>query len=132
MKEFGVIWIKGGNVFYLRNAMKQSGFDQILKSLSTQKNILYGGASAGICILSPTLKGLDLIDSTKKKPYEKKIIWEGLNIIPYCFAPHYKSRNSQSKKINKVVEYFIKNKIPFKTLKDKEVITINKGKEKVW
>lgn len=38
LKHFGVIWVSGGNVFVLRQAMKLSGFDQILIKLNQEKN----------------------------------------------------------------------------------------------
>ena len=61
LARFGVIWVRGGNLFVLRQAMKLSGFDNILKNLIEKSNMLYGGYSAGICVLAPTLKGMDLM-----------------------------------------------------------------------
>ena len=125
IKEFGVIWVRGGNLFVLRKAMKLSGFDIILKEL-TKKDILYGGYSAGICILAPTLKGIDLIDDLTANPYKDSlgIIWDGLNIIDYSIVPHYKSEHPESKDADKAVEYLKKHKLPFKTLKDGEVLIL--------
>jgi dipeptidase E len=126
MKEFGVFWVIGGNTFVLRQAMKLSGFDIILKSMLKKNNILYGGYSAGICILAPTLKGIALMDDPKAKPYGKKskIIWDGLDILDYSIVPHYKSNHPESKMADKAVEYMIKNKMLFKVLRDGEVIII--------
>jgi len=125
MKKFGVIWVKGGNVFVLRQAMKLSGFDEIFKSL-VNKKILYGGSSAGICILAPSLRGLELVDPITKKPYGKKIktIWSGLGALEYLPIPHYKSKNKHSKAIDRTVAYCIKNKILFRTLTDKETFIV--------
>lgn len=126
LKEFGVIWVRGGNTFVLRQAMKLSGFDVILKNMLKKDNILYGGYSAGICVLGPTLKGFELVDDTSAKPYGKKykVIWDGLGILNYSIVPHYKSDHPESKKVNKVVKYMIDNKMLFKTLRDGEVIII--------
>ncbi|WP_235782085.1 hypothetical protein [Paenibacillus senegalensis] len=69
--------------------MKLSGFDQIIKRYhSEKKNIVYGGYSAGICILGPTLKGIHLVDDPRQKPYGEQYptIWEGLGIIDYVIA----------------------------------------------
>lgn len=126
LSEFGVIWVRGGNVFVLREAMKRSGFDVILKRLVPKEGILFGGYSAGICILAPTLRGIELVDDPNAKPYgnEFETIFEGLNIIDYSIVPHYQSNHPESEKMEAVVKYMEQNKIPFKTLRDGEVIII--------
>ncbi len=126
LAEFGVIWVRGGNLFVLRQAMRLSGFDNILKKLIEKNNILYGGYSAGVCVLASTLKGMDLVDDPTAKPYgnQSEVIWDGLGILNYSVIPHYKSDHPESKNAEKVIEYMIENKIPFKALKDGEVIII--------
>ena len=126
LARFCVIWVRGGNLFVLRQAMKLSGFDNILKNLIERSNILYGGYSAGVCILAPTLKGMDLVDDPTAKPYgdKSKVIWDGLGVLSYSVIPHYRSDHPESKNAERVVEYMIENKIPFKVLKDGEVIII--------
>ena len=127
LEKYDIIWIRGGNTFVLRQAMKISGFDEILKELAEQnKQIIYGGYSAGACVLSPTLKGLSIVDDPNQKPYgdEHDIIWDGLGILDYSIAPHYKSDHPESADIDKEVQYMIAEKMPFKTLRDGEVIII--------
>ncbi len=124
--EFGVIWVRGGNCFVLRQAMKLSGLDNILKDLLKKEDILYGGYSAGVCVLAPTLKGMELVDDPNVKPYDsqKETIWDGVGILDYTILPHYKSDHPESGKVDEAIEYMTKNKIPFKTLRDGEVIII--------
>ncbi len=124
--EFGVIWVRGGNLFVLRQAMKLSGFDEILKKLIEKDNILYGAYSAGVCVLAPTLKGMDLLDDPNVKPYkdQPKVIWDGLEILNYSVIPHYQSDHAEAESAQKAVEYMIENKMLFKALKDGEVIII--------
>ena len=124
--EFGVIWVRGGNCFVLRQAIKLSGLDNILKDLLKKEDILYGGYSAGVCVLAPTLKGMELVDDPNVKPYDtqKETIWDGVGILDYTIVPHYKSDHPESRKVDEIVEYMEKNKIPFKPLKDGEVIII--------
>jgi len=126
LAAFGVIWVRGGNLFVLRQAMKLSGFDSILKNLVKKGNILYGGYSAGVCILAATLRGMNLVDDPTAKPYgdQSEVIWDGLGILNYSVIPHYKSDHPESENAEKAVEYMKENKIPFKTLKDGEVIII--------
>lgn len=108
----------------LRQAMKISGLDDILKKLVGKDNILYGGYSAGACVLAPTLKGMDLVDDSNIKPYgdQSEIAWDGLGILNYSVIPHYQSDHAEAESAKKAVKYMIENKILFKALKDGEVI----------
>lgn len=130
LRQFGVIWIRGGNVFVLRQAMKLSGLDVVLTKFAKEDNdILYGGYSAGVCVLSPTLKGLELVDDITKLPYPQlqETIWEGLGIIDYSVVPHYQSDHPEYHLVDQVVELYDSNGTPFKTLKDGQAIIIRKN-----
>lgn len=126
LSEFGVIWVTGGNCFVLRQAMKLSGFDAIMKKLSKKDNLLYGGFSAGVCVLAPTLEGIDVMDDLTPKPYgtKSKIIWDGLGLIDYSIVPHYKSDHKETELATKAVDYMVEHKILFRALRDGEVIII--------
>jgi dipeptidase E len=131
LRTYGLIWVRGGNVFNLRQAMKRSGFDDVIKKLLNEDALAYGGYSAGACVMTPSLKGIDIVDDPNAFPegYEHKIIWEGLDIIPYEIAPHYQSDHPESAGIDKVVAYYEDNKISYKALQDGEAIVINGDKE---
>ncbi len=123
VSEFGVVWVSGGNTFVLRQAFRLSGFDEILLALAKHGDVLYGGYSAGICILTPTLRGIDLMDDVSAKPYgDMETIWDGLGLVDYSIVPHYKSDHPESAAANKAVDYLAANKMPFRTLRDGEVI----------
>lgn len=131
--EFGYFWVRGGNVFLLRRAYKQSGFDKLLVELLQNDKVTYGGFSAGICVLAPSLKGIELVDPKDdvSEGYDKAVIWDGLGILEYAIAPHYKSDHPESADIDKCVHYFKENGIPHKTLRDGEAIVINGDEEKI-
>lgn len=121
--EFGVIWVRGGNVFLLRQAMKLSGFDEILIELNKNPEILYGGYSAGVIVIGPSLKGIELVDDSTVDIYkDSELIFDGLNIINYVLVPHYDSDHKESEQINDVIKYLIKNKTLFIALRDGEAI----------
>jgi dipeptidase E len=124
LDECNIIWVRGGNVFVLIQAMKLSGFDEIIKQLREKENIVYGAYSAGACVLAPTLRGLDLVDDSNIHPYpeQSETIWEGLNIFDYTIVPHYASDHDESDSVNDVINYMVENKILFKAIKDGEVI----------
>ena len=130
LSSFGLVWVYGGNTFVLKRAYEQSGFDKIIKDMLQKDEIVYAGFSAGIVILSKSLKGLEIVDDPTVVPegYKKDFSWDGLGILDYHVAVHYKSDHPESSDIDKEIEYCEKNDIPYKTLSDGEVIVI-KGEE---
>ena len=126
LNEFKIVWVKGGNTFILRRAMEQSGFDKLIKEKVNDSDFVYAGYSAGSCVVTPTLKGLEIVDDPITVPdgYNPKIIWEGLGFVDYSIAPHYKSNHPESAMVDETVKYFVEHKMPHKTLRDGEVIIV--------
>lgn len=125
LSEYGVLWVRGGNTFILRRAFKESGMDEWLKGQKDNKELVYAGYSAGVCILSPTLKGLELVDDPNivSEGYDKETIWDGLGLIDFAFAPHFESPgHPETEAVSKEVEYYKKEGVEYRTLHDGEVI----------
>lgn len=124
LNEYNIIWVRGGNAFVLRQAMKLSGFDEVMKQLQKREDMVYGAYSAGVCVLAPTLRGIDLVDEPNVFPYSEQheTVWEGLGILDYAVVPHYASDHAESDAVNSVIKYMVNNKILFKAIKDGEVI----------
>lgn len=127
IERFGYLWVTGGNTFVLRRAFSLSGLDSILHKKLAESDFVYSGYSAGVCVVAPTLKGIHLADDpeTTPKGYSSQTIWTGLGFIPYCIAPHYRSNHLESTLIEKSVEYFIEQKIPFVALRDGEALVLD-------
>lgn len=120
--ELGAIYVRGGNTFTLRQAMKLSGLDNILLNMK-DNDFIYAGYSAGCCVLSPSLESSALVDNPDIHPYElKETIWTGLGIIPYNFLPHFDSDHPESNDVDKELAFCIEKGLPYKTIKDGEVI----------
>jgi len=127
LNEFGAVWVRGGNTFVLRRAFKESGMDEWLIRQRNNKELVYAGYSAGVCILAPTLKGLELVDDPNVigEGYPKETIWEGLGLIDFAFAPHFESPgHPETEAVGREVEYYKKNGVEYKALHDGEVIIV--------
>jgi dipeptidase E len=131
--KFGLVWIRGGNVFVLRRAAKQSGFDRIIEPLVVNEEIVYAGFSAGSCLATPSLHGIELVDDKDAVPegYDKAVVWSGLNFVGRSIAPHYRSDHYESEAIEKTVEYFEEHNINFWALRDGEAIVVQGDKLQV-
>jgi dipeptidase E len=124
--QLSYLWVVGGNTFVLRLAMAASGLDRILQSWRGDDRRVYGGYSAGVCVLAPSLWGIHLADEPEVRPagYPAEAIWEGLNLIPFYVAPHYRSDHVESAAIERTVAYYIDHKLPFVALRDGEALTL--------
>jgi dipeptidase E len=128
--EVSGVWVRGGNTFALRQAMKLSGFDDLIieRAKAKEKNgsdFFYGGYSAGACVLSPELRGIHLCDDPNAQPYgDIPTMWDGLGLIDFAIAPHYRSEHPESEMIEDVVKYYEAEGMTYRTLRDGEVIII--------
>lgn len=128
LAEYGGLWVRGGNTFILRRAFKESGMDTWLMGQKDNNELVYAGYSAGVCVLSPTLKGLELVDDPDivSAGYKKETVWEGLGLIDFAFAPHFESPgHPETEAVGKEVEHYKKIGTKFKALHDGEVIILN-------
>lgn len=127
LSEFGAVWARGGNTFVLRRAFKESGMDTWLIKQKNNKEFVYAGYSAGVCVLSPSLKGIELVDdpSVVGEGYTKETIWEGLGLIDFAFAPHFESPgHPETVAVSKEVDFYKQAGIKYRALHDGEVIVI--------
>lgn len=121
---FDLVWVMGGNSFVLRRAMKQSGFDTIIRDMLEADAIAYGGYAAGAVVAGPTLRGLELMDDPFELPegYDEPLIWSGLGLTPFAIVPHYRSRHPEAASAEKVVSYMRARRTRFRAIADGEVI----------
>ena len=131
LQGVGLVWIHGGNAFILKRAFEQSGFEILIKEFVKNDQIIYAGFSAAVCVAAPTLHGTELVDDLNIVPegYNQNFNWDGLGFISYSIAVHYQSNHPESGLIEKEVEYFKEKSMPYKTLRDGEVIVVENEKE---
>jgi dipeptidase E len=124
---YDLLWAIGGSAFVLRSAMALSGFDQVIHELLGQDRLVYGGYSAGVCVLAPHLYGLELCDDTDAvaKAYGADLIWDGLNILDYAIVPHYDSDHHEAEFAKDMVAYYEANALAYRALRDGDVLIRN-------
>lgn len=121
---FDLAWVMGGNSFVLRRAMKQSGFDNVIRDMLDADGIAYGGYAAGAAVAGPSLRGHELMDDPFEVPegYDEPLIWSGLGLTPFAIVPHYRSRHPEAASAEKVVSYMRARRTRFRAISDGEVI----------
>lgn len=121
-------WVRGGNTFVLRYALARSGGDAVFRDLLAQDSLVYAGYSAGPCVLSPSLRGLETIDDADavRRLYGAEPVWDGLALLEEAFVPHYQSPGHlESAAIDLLAERYRAEGISHRTLRDGQVLLID-------
>lgn len=131
--EVDLVWINGGNSFILRRAMKQSGFDRLIRRAVARDEIVYAGFSAAAVIAYSSLAGLELTDNAEEVPagYDPEIVWEGLGFVPFALAVHFKSDHPESASVDREIAFYEARGIPYRTLRDGEALVVRGTDHKV-
>lgn len=80
-----IIFVAGGNTFYLLKQSQKSGFNQIVKSLVRQ-GIVYIGSSAGSVIAGPNIEPVAVSDDPSGIELESTL---GFGLVNFVALPHF-------------------------------------------
>ena len=86
LKDVDVVFVSGGNAFYLLEKVKESGFDEIVKK-RIDEGVVYIGSSAGSALVCPTIGMVEGLDDPADAP--SLTSYEGLGIIDFIIFLHY-------------------------------------------
>ena len=124
--DLDLLWVRGGNTFVLRAQFALSGADTIVREKLAEDAFVYAGYSAGACLATPTLLGLDAADplgevlpTTGIEPQ-----FDGLGLVDYAIVPHWESPELDEAGAE-VVGALTRAGVPYKTLRDDEVIVVS-------
>jgi dipeptidase E len=114
-----IIYVQGGNTFYLLHHVRESNFDEVVKRL-IDRGIIYIGVSAGSIIAGQTIetsvwRGVDrnVVDLTDLT---------GLGLVPFNIFVHY---SPQYKEL--ILREQPKSKRPLRILTDDQALLIQDG-----
>ena len=125
LEKFGVadvIFVAGGNSFYLLEKAKESGFDKIIKEV-LDKGIVYVGSSAGAVIAGPNIEPIKYLDDPAKAPNLKS--FTGLNLVNFIPLPHFDNPKYESK-CKKIMDEY-KDKLELLPIKDTQAAIVEDG-----
>jgi dipeptidase E len=127
-----VLWVRGGNTFALRAVLARSGADDRVRTLLEQDRLVYAGYSAGVCVLAPSLRGLEAVDPPEAvaETYgdEAAVVWEGLGILGHAVVPHVDSPDHhESEACTRVAERYSAEGVPHIALRDGQVLVVEGG-----
>jgi len=121
---YDVVWVGGGNTYYLRWLFQQTGLDLALRSF-LEDGLVYGGGSAGAVIVGPTLQYFGSVDDPRLAPC---VVVDGLGLTDTVVVPHWGDDELQ----NRLVE--IRKKLDESghhvvTIRDSQALVVNGVRE---
>jgi dipeptidase E len=121
LNETDIIYVEGGNTFYLLEQIRKKKFDQLIKS-KLNKGVLYAGASAGSYVVCPTIEMSLWGNSDEELDRCGLTDFRGMNLVPFVIKAH------MTPKIKKEIKDNIKkSRFEVKLLTDKRALLIHDG-----
>lgn len=87
--EKDIVFVNGGNTFYLLKCSRESGFNKLVPTL-VARGLIYVGVSAGSYIACPTIE-----QSTWKHQDRNRVgltELSALNLVPFLISAHYEEK----------------------------------------
>ena len=98
------------------------------RDLLAADTLVYAGYSAGACVLSPGLRGLEAVDDAAAvtRAYGAEPVWDGLGLLDEAFVPHYRSPgHPETAAIELVVARYQAEGVAYRALRDGQVLLVN-------
>lgn len=125
LSDKDIIFVNGGNTFYLLKWVKKSGFDKVIKDL-INKGKLYIGVSAGSYIACPTIEQALWKQKFKDRKTHGLKDLSALNLVPFLLTAHFEENyRSIIKEASKTSKY------PVVALNDTQAILVKDSKYKL-
>ncbi len=119
LRATDILFVAGGNTFYLLYHARKSGFDSVVKECVDSGKV-YIGSSAGSCIVGPILDPLYDLDEAYMVP--QLTSYEAFNIIDTVILPHTGAEFGC--KNEKIKEKFAECGYPILLLTDKQALVV--------
>ncbi|MFA4819988.1 MAG: Type 1 glutamine amidotransferase-like domain-containing protein [Candidatus Aenigmatarchaeota archaeon] len=125
-KNFEVIYVAGGNSFYLLQKIRESGFDRIIKKL-TENEVTYVGSSAGAVVAGPDIWPIRFLDDPSKAKLKS---FKAINLVSFIPLPHFGNKK-YSKPYEKVLKGLKKTKYKYIKIKENQVAFVKNNRVKI-
>ena len=113
--------------------MTLSRFGEVLHGPLSNETLTYGGYSAGTCVATPDLEGIDLMDEPDAHAdgQPENTPARTLGLVSWRIVPHWRSDHPESALAELAVEYLLQSGLAFQTLRDGQALVVTGGATQV-
>lgn len=123
-----LLWIIGGDLFYLNYLIVKSGLkDVLMKKIENGEHFVCGGDSAGAIVFGPTLEKFELADDLSKAP---EVFYEGMGLTNFVVVPH-QDNEKYGPVVLKIKEMLQRKGFKIVGIGDNESMVIDSGELKI-
>jgi dipeptidase E len=123
LKDADIIYVEGGNTFYLLKYVRESGFAQLARRF-LERGGVYVGVSAGSMIAGPNIETSNWKHADKNDVGLQDL--SAMNLVPFAVAPHIDQTN-----IKATQEEAAKVSYPVIALSDKQAVMVDGAKTQI-
>ncbi|MCR8693867.1 peptidase E [Rhodococcus pyridinivorans] len=127
LSGFTSVWVRGGNTFVLRAQLARSGGDAVLTELVHSNRLVYGGYSAGACVATPSLRGIEFSDDPDEVAATcgVPVVWDGLGWVGHAIVPHAGDSLLGDDGIQRTLRYLREHGVEHVALTDDDAIVVD-------
>ncbi len=121
LAEVDILYLTGGNVFYLLQQVQKSGFAEVARA-HVNANKVYIGQSAGAIIAGPNISPAYRADKANTVP--KLHSYKGLSLVDFIVLPHWGSKQLKDVYFKERLEHVYTEEYKFLPLTDYQYVQV--------
>jgi len=126
LKNIDILFVSGGNTYFLLEKILQSGFDRVIKKLINQ-GVIYIGSSAGSVLACPTIEFIEDLDDRSEANLST---FTGLGLVDFLILPHY-GDPKYDVRLNKIINKWKNKGYKIITLTNDQAIIVEGDSQKI-
>ena len=104
LKDIDVLFVAGGNTFYLLEQANKCGFKKVVQELLDKEGV-YIGSSAGSLLACPNIEAMRFLDDPSKAPKLKS--YDALNLVDFIIFPHWGHERFKERQLKSVESIYL-------------------------
>lgn len=126
LNNFDVIFVCGGNTYYLLEWVQKSGFAEVVAHLIS-KGVIYVGSSAGSALACKTIEHIEDLDDRSKATLTS---YTGLGFTQKLIIPHFGDKKIKDE-TSRIIEKWDNGENELALLNNNQVLVIEGDREQV-
>lgn len=130
-----VVFVQGGNNFYLLKRMQECGFEEMIKK-ALARGVIYMGESAGSIVCSEDITAQKIMSADALERVPEITDFRGLGLVNFLIRPHWNRADQKREKYLKFLkeypEEFFSITQPIICLNDNQLVYVEGDEFQIW